>query len=175
MTFIADLTPCSYLDGSGELGLLAVGWLSGRAQYNTGKVAPAVRTRLCELLEIPLPHFMFAGRHPCDLCPGIGALRTPGSPFGSLNLVVPGPRRLYACPELITHYVEAHEYAPPDEFCEAVLACPSPASVDYYESLFAVGGRPWELMFARPPEHYELDTYKVGYRALQRWRARRAT
>ncbi|MFE2149246.1 hypothetical protein ACFXAO_04345 [Streptomyces lavendulae] len=57
------------------------------------------------------------GVHECDLCPedeapdGNGEVRIPG-----------GPGVAYAAPFLITHYVTAHGYRPPQAFIDAVLA-----------------------------------------------------
>jgi hypothetical protein len=43
--------------------------------------------------------------------------------LGSAEIRVPGSGgRIYAAPDLIYHYVEAHGYRPPDEFVEAVMA-----------------------------------------------------
>jgi hypothetical protein len=41
-----------------------------------------------------------------------------------MNSFVPGDGFLYVFPNLITHYMRVHAYAPPAEFCEAVLRCP---------------------------------------------------
>lgn len=47
---------------------------------------------------------------------------------------------LYVCPELITHYISVHGYSPPEEFCEAVLACPQMGSDEYLAAVAANGG-----------------------------------
>jgi hypothetical protein len=45
-------------------------------------------------------------------------------PFGSAEIRVPGKGNIvFAAPEMIAHYVIMHEYRPPEEFIEAVLAC----------------------------------------------------
>jgi hypothetical protein len=44
---------------------------------------------------------------------------------------VPSGDRLYFAPEMIAHYIERHEYAPPLDFVEAVLACPLPGTDGY--------------------------------------------
>jgi len=41
--------------------------------------------------------------------------------LGSHVVIVPGPDRTYAAPDLIYHYVVRHKYRPPDEFIRAVL------------------------------------------------------
>jgi hypothetical protein len=46
---------------------------------------------------------------------------------------------LYAAPSLILHYIDAHEYAPPEAFCEAVLACPPMGSEAYLQAIIRNG------------------------------------
>jgi hypothetical protein len=47
----------------------------------------------------------------------------------------------FVCPELVTHYMNAHGYRPPEEFCRAMLACPPMRSMPYLKALLA-GARP---------------------------------
>jgi len=76
-----------------------------------------------------------AGRHDCDLC------QFEGEASGANNLFIPGNGFLYVCPELIVHYVNAHGYSSPAEFCEALLRCPAMRSLDYLKAILANGGR----------------------------------
>ena len=59
---------------------------------------------------------------------------------GAANLYIPHNGKIYVCPELITHYINAHHYEPPQEFCEAVLACPLMDSMEYKRLLIVCGG-----------------------------------
>jgi hypothetical protein len=52
---------------------------------------------------------------------------------------VPGDGAIYCCPELITHYINAHEYAPPAAFAAAVIACPDTRSMEYKRLLVKLG------------------------------------
>jgi hypothetical protein len=72
------------------------------------------------------------GPHFCDFC----RISTVG---GVANLFIPGEGVLYVAPELIVHYVDAHEYAPPIEFQRAVLACPPMRSAAYFKAILANG------------------------------------
>jgi hypothetical protein len=54
---------------------------------------------------------------------------------GFSNLFVPGAGLVYVAPELILHYIDAHQYQPPRAFCDAVLACPPMGSAEYLEAL----------------------------------------
>lgn len=57
------------------------------------------------------------GVHECDLCPADEA------PEGNGEVRIPGGRGIaYVAPFLITHYVTAHGYRPPQAFMDAVLA-----------------------------------------------------
>jgi hypothetical protein len=40
-------------------------------------------------------------------------------------------------PSLAAHYILAHGYAPPPQFCEAVLRCPPMRSKEYFEAIIA--------------------------------------
>jgi hypothetical protein len=61
----------------------------------------------------------------------------------SKNLFVPCGELVYVAPLLIVHYMNAHGYGPPLEFCQAVLACPPMRSMEYRKAFLASGGRPF--------------------------------
>lgn len=62
-------------------------------------------------------------------------------PHGTKNLFLPGPEVIFVCLALIMHYVNAHSYCPPVEFCAAVLRCRDTRTPEYRRMLLAVGGR----------------------------------
>ena len=64
---------------------------------------------------------------------------------GFRNLWIPGKDVIYVAPELIVHYIEAHAYRPPDEFCKAVCRCPDMTSAKYSRALESAGW-PRELL-----------------------------
>jgi hypothetical protein len=90
--------------------------------------------QLALMLERPWQPGSFGGSHECDLC------RFKSESRGSANLFIPGNGVIYVCPELIVHYVNVHEYAPPDEFCLALDACPPIGSKEYFDSIRSCGG-----------------------------------
>jgi hypothetical protein len=94
-------------------------------------VEPAVYARLVELLKQPWEPAIAMGFHRCDLCLYDG-------PPGKRNLYVPAAGAVFVAPELVTHYMNAHGYRPPDEFCAAVLACPPMRSMTYFKALLVV-------------------------------------
>lgn len=130
MTWFADSSSALGFDG-----LRAVGWLERGRPFATGVVSQDVYRRLKELLENPWQPFALAGLHSCDLC------RHEPEARGGNNLFVPGDGFLFVCPELMAHYINAHGYRPPEEFCEAVLRCPETHSMEYKKAFLANGGR----------------------------------
>ena len=99
--------------------------------------------RLVELLKNPWEPSITMGFHECDLC------LYHGEP-GKRNLYVPAGGVVFVAPELVAHYMNAHGYRPPVEFCAAVLACPPMRSVPYLKALMA-DARPFMMAVTRPP------------------------
>ena len=144
MTYIEDLTPCSYLDEEGDYGLVAVGWLSRTHAFQRGAVPPRFRKRLTALLIWPYCPTAYLGSHTCEFCAPVGPQPDDRRyPSGTANLLVPGNNVIYACPELIGHYIDAHDYRPPDEFVAAVLECPPTKSVQYFRRLLDIEAGNW--------------------------------
>jgi len=115
--------------------ILAVGWLEIACEFPTGTTSREVFIRLTELARNPWQPFVSIGYHECGLC------QFSGEKSGTANLFIPFQGKIYVCPELITHYINAHYYSPPREFCEAVLACPPMDSMEYKRLLIACNGR----------------------------------
>jgi hypothetical protein len=137
-----DLTPFSSSEGSPKL--LAVGWLEPGHDYHRGNVRTEFVCKLAELLVNPWQPAMSMGPHRCAFC------RLSGGPasfrlenvvsssdvrLGVSNLWLPADGCLYIAPSLILHYMDAHEYSPPDEFQSAVMACPPMRSMEYLKAL----------------------------------------
>jgi hypothetical protein len=133
MTWIADLAPCTYLTNDPAANLVAIGWLDNEQKYAIGKTVPAVYQKLLELLTDCWQPFASGGFHYCNLC------QLNGEAKGTANLFIPGKNAIYVCPGLITHYINAHWYQQPDEFCLAVLNCPHTRSMEYKRALLANG------------------------------------
>jgi hypothetical protein len=127
--WIDDLSPYG-----GSPRIVAVGWLERGHEYATGEVPKPVYEKLEALLIDPWQPAAAAGAHPCDLCAFVA------EKSGTKNLFVPSDGRVYVAPELIVHYVNAHRYRPPDEFCKAVIACPPMGSSEYRRALLSSGG-----------------------------------
>jgi hypothetical protein len=59
------------------------------------------------------------------------------TPRNGANLFVPDNTSVYVTPRLVLHYIEAHGYSPPDEFCAAVMRCPEMCSLEYFDAVKA--------------------------------------
>jgi hypothetical protein len=138
-----DLTTCDYF-GAIDGALLAVGWLQRDRPFTKGRVEARFFGALVELAIDPWQPFAFAGLHRCEFCrftggPGAVYYENIAARVGAENLFVPGDGAMYVAPSTILHYIDAHEYAPPEEFQRAVLACPPMRSMEYLKALRAAG------------------------------------
>jgi hypothetical protein len=138
MATYADLEPLPNLQSplsQSPDAMVAVGWLGRDRPFARGSIAEPIYRRLRELLLDPFQPFASAGLHGCELCQFEPEAR------GNTNLFVPGDGRIFVCPGLIVHYINAHTYQPPHVFCDAVLVCPDTRSMEYKRRLLANGGR----------------------------------
>lgn len=143
MSFYPDLSIWTDLPG---VALRAVGWLDPAHEHATGEVSEEVFGKLVELLVDPWQPLASARWFPCPWCRftgGAGELlyRDHAVAMGTTNLFVPGDEVVYVAPSLVVHYIDAHGYAPPDEFQEAVLKCPEMRSREYLHALREHGVR----------------------------------
>lgn len=133
--YYPDLSPYPH-DKSSEVDrpILCIGWLARKYPYTQGEVPIAFMEQLwifcCNSV------FYTLGYHRCPFCrnSSFGVLvQRSGRELrlGSGEIRVVGKRAIYAAPNLIYHYVEAHHYSPPDEFIQAVLEGPLPGTPEY--------------------------------------------
>jgi len=157
MTYYEDMTPCPYFGSGNCWQLKAIGWLDAEHPRPTGDVDRAFVDRLIELLVNPWQPYVLAGYHPCPFCrisrgPSTFAT-TQGDGYLSLggnNLFVPGNGCLFVAPSTIIHYIDAHDYAPPLEFQQAVLDCPPMRSLEYFRSILRNGPQGFARLVAGP-------------------------
>lgn len=153
--YFQDLDLCAYSHGpthfeNWHVPLRAVGWLEHPHPYTQGVVPEEVRTRLQTLFEgmsAAFFHHQYLGPHDCSICKAAGMSVRPLY-LSPVNIFVPGNGCVYAAPGGIDHYLDAHSYCPPTEFCEGVLNCPNCDSVQYREALRRVNGGPIPLYHA---------------------------
>ncbi len=107
----------------------AIGWLDADHDYQKGASVGVFVERLWQLIETRNSQFdlhanVVRGIHPCNFCgEDICRMRSDGkrTMLGMSELWVPFQHRWFAAPTLIVHYVEQHEYQPPQDFVSAVL------------------------------------------------------
>jgi adenosylhomocysteine nucleosidase len=127
MAYIADLSTYNYGPFSNEHPdpkLLAVGWLDRSIPYNEGFVRRDLVRRLLKLAAKPVN--LTRGFHICEYCEASWSARDKDRcARGNGEIRVKGINgTVYAAPVLICHYIQAHNYRPPDGFLEAVQNLP---------------------------------------------------
>jgi hypothetical protein len=103
--------------------VLNIGWLGAGFEFPKGQVEKSIVDFLKYLCLFPVN--VMRGCHFCEFCDHEDPPRilVEGSSIGlgGAEIWVPGkPGLVYAAPNLIIHYIQEHEYCPPDEFLEAV-------------------------------------------------------
>lgn len=121
--FIKDLNTRAYFVCGRDVR--SVGWLEARHPYQRGAVPDDFMARLKHHVATAYQPGVFLGFHECSLCPG-GRGKAERE-----NLLIPTKSLLYVAPSLIVHYIEDHGYRPPQEFIEAVMACPEQKSDEF--------------------------------------------
>jgi hypothetical protein len=139
MAHYEDLTSCDYF-GPTEGQLLAVGWLDREHSFSKGKITPQLYESLARLVANAWQPFAIAGRHPCEFCiftggPSEVRVGDISVSLGATNVFVPAAECVYVAPALVLHYMDAHEYAPPDAFRRAVETCPPMRSMQYLKAI----------------------------------------
>jgi hypothetical protein len=134
VTHFDDLSECDYFGDEHAHALRAVGWLALDNAFPTGRTDLHGFAKLKELLIDPWQPMVFGGVHDCEFCQF-------DPPHSHANLFVPNGCLIFVCPELIVHYIAAHHYRPPDEFWNAVTACPNTRTMQYKKLLLETGGR----------------------------------
>lgn len=128
MTHYEDLAECDYFRVDHQGHLLAVGWLEWGREYPTGAVSEENYLHLQSLLQEPFEPIGLLGSFLCEFCD-----RNP--PAGSANLFVPHDGDILVAPELILHYIDTHDYMPPERFLNAIMELPAANGNDYEQSL----------------------------------------
>jgi len=124
MSYYEDLTAYSYYTPGKLNNEWNVGWLDEHHPFLTGPIDPELCEKLLKLCHRPVRQMR--GYHYCSFCKGTNVPVTVESSAGVLKLGAAEIRvegrdgRIYACPDLIYHYVKVHNYRPPEDFLEAI-------------------------------------------------------
>lgn len=155
MSWFPDMGTVTMIDAGDHVR--AVGWLSAKHPYTPGEVPAEFLTRLREFAKRwgdsteAIGWGIFMGPHCCELCGRFMAGGNFGVPWGGL---------LFAAPDMLPHYVEAHGYRPPDEFITAVMESPLPGSAEYTAAVEP---------FRRLHEQYQERQHQARIEYAGRW------
>lgn len=135
----ADLEPYLGCPADAALGLdpLGVGWLQRNQPFPTGPVSEPF---LAALLPFCFDENVVCAMRVARRCPLCNELVPPvereehSAHPGTGEIRVLGETDIYAAPDLIVHYITAHNYQPPQEFVQAVLLGP-PAGASEHRAL----------------------------------------
>ena len=139
MSYYPDLSPYIYHARSQRANTLNVGWLDDQHPYAIGSVNTPVIERLWHFCASPVVRMR--GYHTCELCSDASTPLVVSKGEQQLRLgaseirVFAHDGTWYAAPDLIYHYIVAHQYMPPKDFVEAILHTPLPHTNSYKEQL----------------------------------------
>ena len=126
MSYYEDLTPYNYCHYSAVE--LNVGWLQKDQTFNAGEAPEGFLDKLKKYSEDDFLVLQTKGCHGCDFCQE--------NNFSSNEIRVVGKDgSVYASPYLIIHYIEKHNYLPPQEFIDAVMEGPEPDTEPYNDAI----------------------------------------
>jgi hypothetical protein len=124
MSYFRELSPYTFFKAQSSENLRNVGWLDSLHFYRKGKFDSVQLDKLLRLCHSPVNRTR--GMHHCPFCriyPVTMSIDNAAVPLGGAKIRVPGQGQIiFAAPNLICHYIAAHEYLPPDEFLLAVAA-----------------------------------------------------
>ena len=122
MGYYPDLSPHSITRLSSP-NVLNVGWLDASHSYHKGKVEDGLIDKLVSLCAFGCVN-RTRGWHACPFCsiyPVTVKIDNEIISLGSAEIRIASRGDIiFAAPNLICHYIAAHEYCPPDEFLTAV-------------------------------------------------------
>lgn len=133
MMYFEDLSYYSYESLVPISRIRNVGWLSKKCDFHRGDLPGEVKNKIVRLVEDSdlregVVFNQSRGLHFCELCakPEMSADELFfGVASSSAEILIPDVTRensYFAAPALIAHYVSNHEYLPPSEFVNSVLA-----------------------------------------------------
>jgi hypothetical protein len=118
--YFLDLSPWNGADD--DIIFKNIGWLSSEHPFAKGPVCAGLIAALRTFVKQAWKPWVSGGVHRCEFCPSAGPW-TSDNAAGS-EIWVPAVGTIYVAPVLILHYIEAHQYKPPDEFIDALMDCP---------------------------------------------------
>jgi hypothetical protein len=122
-----DLTNYSYMiDPYSLKGVKNVGWLNLASSIPLGGVSVEMLSKLKEIVTgngIFNPIVEPIRESPlCQTCGDLDLRNAKGQRLANSELWIPAGETIYASPIAILHYIEVHNYRPPNEYIEAIDA-----------------------------------------------------
>lgn len=128
MSYFPDFSKYKYTD-KGDKGecmtILNIGWIDKEHDFKKGVVHESLINNILKKCTRPINRTR--GYHICPFCDqpsfGVRVELDNGDSLilGSAEIRVKGKNQVeYACPDLIYHYIVAHQYMPPKEFLDAL-------------------------------------------------------
>jgi hypothetical protein len=127
--YFQDLSPYEYGGDRSAPDVVNVGWLSREHPYDSGAVPREFVEAVRKMVASPVN--LYRGTHLCEFCPeapttttrgGLQMFDPPPGTTGNGEIRVCGSDGVtYVAPVLVLHYLEAHQYRPPESFIRAVL------------------------------------------------------
>jgi len=122
--FFEDLTPYSFDCKRPLENVLNIGWIDSAHLFSKGAPQPPnVLEKLASIIVRDNVNQM-RGMHYCPFC-SVENIRIQSSGrsilLGSAEVWVPYKDIIFAAPNLVFHYMERHQYAPPQQFIDALM------------------------------------------------------
>ena len=111
-----------------DFGFFKVGWLESGFEYTKGSIDTKLIHKLKEVMSASL--MQTKGTHACPFCT---------KAHGSKEALILSKTRVYHVPEMIVHYIQDHEYQPPQEFLHALYFTPLPETPDHQQRRARLG------------------------------------
>jgi len=122
--YFEDLTPYTYTSmrlPDDAPSLVNCGWLDGEHDYVHGYVSPELIERLLRLAA--RYEVRTRGFHCCPFCKDCNVSMPLGDEdvhLGSAEIRITSGATTYVAPNLLPHYIEKHQYMPPQEVLRAI-------------------------------------------------------
>ncbi len=127
--YFADKTNYSYYLKTPIETVWNVGWLANGKEYPKGEVDSETLSKLASILvsagNVDIHVNRMRSLDPCSLsgCEALVVKHEGNSvDLGGSEIWIPSVKKgeYFACPSLVYHYIEEHDYMPPVEFLEAI-------------------------------------------------------
>ena len=153
MAYFEDLSPYAYFSRNEVRSELNIGWLDSSHRFATGIVSSLIVERIKQMCSWAVRNSR--GLHLCPFCAEHPVNYE--TPHGRLLLgsaeirVFAENGDTFAAPNLILHYIAAHNYRPPSVFLDAIEKGDVPPSDEYLALLRIIDARAVELREMYPP------------------------